>query len=188
MPSPAPDSCRNVRSVFLEPGHGLRSVDDTLEGVPGRILQGFWLKSLRCILDEVMQAFVSPPALERFCNCGAGPFMLSHIDNAWRTSFTEPRRGIELETDDIIGSMAGGVNHGLPPFRRRGPCRMSFHRTSLSRPSTRHSGRISPWPSAGSTGHVKEPDPPCARPVEHLDRLGCRLQQDLAALSLEIGF
>jgi hypothetical protein len=39
-----------------------------------------------------------------------------------------------------------------------------------------------------STGHVKEPDPLCARPVERLDRFGCRLQQDLAALSFEIGF
>src|SRR5215813_3224564 len=38
-----------------------------------------------------------------------------------------------------------------------------------------------------STGHVKEPDPLCARPIEHLDRLGCRFQQDLAALSFEIG-
>src|ERR1700730_4867434 len=39
-----------------------------------------------------------------------------------------------------------------------------------------------------STGHVKEPDPLCTRPVEHPDRLGRRLQQDLAALSFEIGF
>src|SRR6516225_1202864 len=27
-----------------------------------------------------------------------------------------------------------------------------------------------------STGHVKEPDPLCARPVEHVDRFGRRLQ------------
>src|SRR5207244_4218647 len=39
-----------------------------------------------------------------------------------------------------------------------------------------------------STGHVKEPDPPGARPVKHPDRLGCRLQQDHTALSFEIRF
>src|ERR1700676_3536468 len=39
-----------------------------------------------------------------------------------------------------------------------------------------------------STGHVKEPDPPGARSVEHPDRLECRLQKDHAALSFEIGF
>src|SRR5262249_50742854 len=39
-----------------------------------------------------------------------------------------------------------------------------------------------------STGHMKKPDPLCARLVEHSDRLGCRPQQDLAALSFQIGF
>src|SRR5258707_10044173 len=39
-----------------------------------------------------------------------------------------------------------------------------------------------------STGHVKEPDPLGARAVEQPDRLGCRHQHDLAALSFEQGF
>jgi hypothetical protein len=44
---------------FLDPGHSLRPVDDTLEGTPDQILQGFCLKSLRRIFDEVVQALVS---------------------------------------------------------------------------------------------------------------------------------
>src|SRR6516165_9550524 len=35
------DPCHNVGPVFLEPGHGLRSIDDALEGFPGWVLQGF---------------------------------------------------------------------------------------------------------------------------------------------------
>jgi enamine deaminase RidA (YjgF/YER057c/UK114 family) len=45
-----------------------------------------------------------------------------------------------------------------------------------------------PWSSRRSTGYVKESDSLCARAVEHLNCLGCRLQHDLAALSFEIGF
>jgi hypothetical protein len=105
-PTLNPDPCRHIRPVFLEPGDGLRPVDDTLEGVPAQILKGFCLKSLRCILDEVVQAFVPPSALERFCDGRAGPFMPSQIDNTWSIGLTEPRRGVELETNDIIGRMA----------------------------------------------------------------------------------
>src|SRR5262249_2093670 len=83
----------------------------------GQILKGLWLQSLRRILNEVMQAFVSWSALERVCDRRAGPPTPGQIDNAWSISLTEPRCGIELETDDIIGRMAGRVNHRVPPFR-----------------------------------------------------------------------
>src|ERR1700752_4741408 len=103
--------------MFLEPGHSVRSVDNTLEGFPAQILQGFGLKSLRRILNEVMQAFVSLSALERFCDRRAGPLMLGQIYNAWSIGLTEPRRGIELETDDIVSRMAGSLVYGVPRFR-----------------------------------------------------------------------
>jgi hypothetical protein len=35
--------------------------------------------------------------------------MLGQIYNAWSIGLTEPRRGIELETDDIVSRMAGSV-------------------------------------------------------------------------------
>jgi hypothetical protein len=61
-PAPVGDSCRNVRPVFLEPGHYLRSIDGSLEGFSGGILEGLGLQTLRCILSEVMQTFVSSSA------------------------------------------------------------------------------------------------------------------------------
>jgi hypothetical protein len=39
-----------------------------------------------------------------------------------------------------------------------------------------------------SAGHMKKADLLCMRPVEHMDRLGGWLQQDIAALFREIGF
>src|SRR5258705_10181557 len=78
----ARDPCHYVRPVCLEPGHSLRPVDDTLEGVPGQILHGFWLKSLRGILNEVVQTFVSWSTLEGFRNRSARPPSLGQIDNA----------------------------------------------------------------------------------------------------------
>src|ERR1041384_3853809 len=72
----------NFGPVFLEPGHGLGSVDDALEGFPGWVLERFRLQSLRCILNEVVQAFVSLSALEGICNRRAGPSSSGQIDNA----------------------------------------------------------------------------------------------------------
>ena len=63
-PALARDSGRNVRPVFLEPSHCLRSIDDTLEGFPGWILEGVGSQSIHHILNEVMQAFVSSSAFE----------------------------------------------------------------------------------------------------------------------------
>ena len=114
----ASDSCDNIRPVLRKPGHSRRPVYDAFEGVPGEILQRVRLKSLRRILDKVMQALVPRSALERFCDCGAGPPMPGQIDNAWHSSLVEPRRGIEFETDDIIGRMARRVNHGVLRFAR----------------------------------------------------------------------
>lgn len=70
------DLCHNVGPVFLEPGHGFGAIDDALEGFPGWVLEGFELQSLRRVLDEVMQAFVSSSALEGICNRCAGPSSL----------------------------------------------------------------------------------------------------------------
>jgi hypothetical protein len=77
-----------------------------------------------------------------------------------------------------------------------GCCAPSGHATAALQRAATKSRRLMSFPRAAdsfttsllSTGHMKEPDPLCARPVEHMDRLGCRLQQDLAALSFEIGF
>jgi len=63
-PALARDSGRNVRPVFLEPSHCLRSIDDTLEGFPGWILEGVGSQSIHHMLNEVMQAFVSSSAFE----------------------------------------------------------------------------------------------------------------------------
>src|SRR6185295_11514343 len=110
------DPCHNVRPVFLEPGHGLGAVDDALEGFPGWVLQGFRLQSFRRILNEVMQAFVSWSVLEGICNRCAGPSSSGQIDNARSVSLAEPGCGIELDAADIIGGMASGVDHWIPPF------------------------------------------------------------------------
>jgi hypothetical protein len=110
------DPCHNFGPVFLEPGHGLGSVDDALEGFPGWVLQGFRLQSLRRILNEVMQAFVSSSAFEGIRNRCAGPSSSGQIDNARSVSLAEPGCGIELDAADIIGGMAGSVDHWIPPF------------------------------------------------------------------------
>jgi hypothetical protein len=105
--------CHDVGPVFLEPGHGLGPIDDALEGFPGWVLQGFRLQSLRRILNEVVQAFVSSPALKRICNRCAGPSSLGQIDNARSASLAEPGCGIELDAADIIGGMASSVDHWI---------------------------------------------------------------------------
>ena len=116
MPALGRDSCHNVRPVFRKPGHGLRPVDDTLVGVPGGIFQGFWLKSLRRILNEIMQAFVSTSALEGFCDGRTGPPTLGQFYDPRSVSLAEPRCGIELKTEDTIGGMASSVDHWILPF------------------------------------------------------------------------
>jgi hypothetical protein len=112
----ARDSCHNVRPVFLEPGQSLRPVDDTLERFPAWVPEGFRLKPLRRILNEFVQAFVSSSALEGLRNRRTGPPSPGQIDNARSVSLAEPRCGIELETDDIIGGMASSVDHWVSPF------------------------------------------------------------------------
>src|SRR5215472_14139937 len=73
-------------------------------------------------------------------------------------------------------------NIGTPSRKARGFCGVGAARKHQSDMDLRCLGRVH-YVIFLSTGHVKEPDPLCARPIEHLDRLGCRLQQDLAALS-----
>ena len=94
----------------------MNAIDDALEGFPGWVLQGFRLQSLRRILNEVVQAFVSSSALEGICNRGTRPSSLGQIDNARSVSLAEPGCGIELDAADIIGGMASSVDHWSPPF------------------------------------------------------------------------
>src|SRR5215831_681847 len=61
-----------------------------------------------------MQARVSWSALEGLRDRGAGPALLGQIDNARSVSLAEPWRGIELETQDIVGGMASRVDHWVP--------------------------------------------------------------------------
>src|SRR6516164_90183 len=145
MPALGPDSCHNVGPVFRKPGHGLRPVDDTLVGVPGGIFQGFWLKSLRRILNEIMQALVSSSALEGFCDGHTGPPTLGQFYDPRSVSLPEPRCGIELKTEDTIGGMASSVDHWISPASNvRHHCTSEFHIAAS------HALRLSPNPPVGS--------------------------------------
>jgi len=115
-PALARDSCHNFRPVFLEPSQSIRPVDDTLERFPGWVLEGFWLKPLRRILNQVVQAFVSASTLERLRNRRTGPPSPGQIDNARSVGLAEPGCGIELKTDEIISGMASSVDHWVSPF------------------------------------------------------------------------
>jgi hypothetical protein len=68
--------------------------------------------------------------------------------------------------------------------RRNGQHKSDYRRADSVGPTWMHSFTR----AFLSTGHVKSPILLPRNPVEHPDRLGCRLQQDHAALSFEIGF
>jgi hypothetical protein len=125
-PALARDPCHNVRPVFLEPGQSVRPVDDTLERFPGWVLEGFRLKPLRRIRNQVVQAFVSSSALEGIRNRRTGPPSLGQIDNARSVGLAEPGCGIELEADDIICGMASSVDHWVSPFAGADRAETSF--------------------------------------------------------------
>jgi hypothetical protein len=132
------DPCHNVGPVFLEPGHGVAPIDDALEGFPGWVLQGFRLQSLRRILNEVVQAFVSSSVFEGSCNRWAGPSALGQIDNARSVRLAEPGCGIEFDAADIIGGMASGADHWIPPFAGQN---LRWHRTSTLHIAASHALR-----------------------------------------------
>ena len=147
MPALGPDSCHNVGPVFRKPGHGLRPVDDTLVGVPGGIFQGFWLKSLRRILNEIMQALVSSSALEGFCDGRTGPPTLGQIYDPRSVSLAEPRCGIELKTEVRAAVWQVAWIRG---FLRSPASNLRQHCTSEFHIAASHAIRLSPNPPAGS--------------------------------------
>src|SRR6516164_6877592 len=98
MQALARNSCHYVRPIFREPGQCVLSVNGTLECVPGQILERLRLQPFSRIFDEVMQAFVSSSALQRFCDRRTGPSAPGEIDDAGTVSLAEPGRGIELDT------------------------------------------------------------------------------------------
>jgi hypothetical protein len=89
------------------------------------------LKSLYRILNEFVQAFVSSSALKGFRNRRAGPPSPGQIDNARSVSLAEPGRGIELETEDIIGRMASSVDHWVSPLAGADRAETSFQSNIL---------------------------------------------------------
>ena len=89
------------------------------------------------------------------------------------------------------------------PVRFRAQCRLERVHLSRKLRIVRWAGQIAPLGctivlsdalsrrgqcQSSSAGHVKKPNLPCRCPVEHMDRLGGRLQQNLTVLFREIGF
>ena len=76
---------------------GIGSVDDTGEGIPGRIFQRLVPEPGGGIRDQLVQPLVARTHLKRIGNPDAGPVLISEMKEALPIGLAKPWRRVELE-------------------------------------------------------------------------------------------